>query len=368
MASSLAEQIIPSEMWPYVRRAPISNPPGSIAPGSASGTRSPTSKLVAPQITPDASSGGASSCAAETATRQYLIGFFSPDSSSIESTWAITTPRMSCPTDSSDSTSRPAAVSRRATSVASTGSGSRAYSRSQESGTRMSDLHPERPAEPDVAVHRVPDLGQPVRDHQAALDAEPEGEPAVPVGGDPAGHQDAGVDHAAARDLDPALRPAYPALVTARLGRGAAADVAFHRHVTGRLGEREVVRPEARAQPDAEHRVHEGLDRPAQVGHGQALVHREALDLVEDRAVGGVERVVPVGAARADHVQRHRAGQHGPDLDRRGLGAQHHAGFASRPFRALYEDSVLRVPGRVVRQHVERVEVVPFGLDLGALR
>ncbi len=137
MASSLAEQIIPSEMWPYVLRAPISNPPGSIAPGSASATRSPTAKLVAPQITPDASSGGASSCASETATRQYLIGFFSPVSSSIESTWAITTPRMSCPTDSSDSTSRPAAVSRRATSVASTGSGSRAYSRSQESGTRI---------------------------------------------------------------------------------------------------------------------------------------------------------------------------------------------------------------------------------------
>src|ERR1700756_2179846 len=238
MASSLAEQIIPSEMWPYVVRAPISNPPGSTAPGSASATGSRTAKLVAPQITPDASSGGASSCASDTATRQYLIGFFSPVSSSIESTWAITTPRMSCPTDSSDSTSRPAAVSRRATSVTSTGSGSGAYSRSQESGTRISDLHPERPAEPDVAIHRVPDLGQPVRDHQAALDAEPELEPAVPVRVDAARDQDPRVDHAAARDLDPALRPAYPARVTARLGRGAAADVAFHRHVAGRFGER----------------------------------------------------------------------------------------------------------------------------------
>src|SRR5260370_7901538 len=124
---------------------------------------------------------------------------------------------MSCPTDSSDSTSRPAAVSRRATSVASTGSGSRAYSRSQESGTRISDLHPERPAEPDVAVHRVPDLGQPVRDHQAALDAEPEREPAVPVGVDPAGHQHPGIDHAAPPDPDPALRPAHPPRTPPRL-------------------------------------------------------------------------------------------------------------------------------------------------------
>ena len=37
-------------------------------------------------------------------------------------------------------------------------------------------------------------------------------------------------------------------------------------------------------------------------------------------------------------------------------------------FGALYEDRVLRVPGRVVRQHVERVEVVPLGFDLWSLR
>src|SRR5260370_27982619 len=181
MASSLAEQIIPSEMWPYVLRAPISNPPGSIAPGRASATRSPTAKLVGAQITPDASSGGASSCASETANRQYLIGFSPPVSSSIESPWAIPTPRMSCPTDSSDSTSRPAAVSRRATTVASTGSGSRAYSRSQESRTRLSDLHPERPAEPDVAAHRVPDLRHPLAPQQSPPDAPPQHAPPAPL-------------------------------------------------------------------------------------------------------------------------------------------------------------------------------------------
>src|SRR5580658_5754070 len=185
------------------------------------------------------------------------MGFFSPASSSIESTCAITTPRMSCPTDSCDSTSNPAAVIRRPTSVASTGSGSRAYSRSQESGTRISDLHPERPAEPDVAIHGVPDLGHPVADHQAALDAQPEREPAVPVRVDAARHEHPGVHHAAARDLDPALRLAHPARIPAGLGRGTAADVAFHGYVAGRLGEREVVRAEPGAQPDPEHRVDE---------------------------------------------------------------------------------------------------------------
>src|SRR6185437_6998786 len=276
-------------------------------------------------MTPDASSGGPASWLSDTAIRQYLIGFLSPVSSSTDRTWATTTPRMSWPADSSDSTSRPAAVSRRDTSVASTGSGSGAYSRSQESGTRISDLHPERPAEPHVALYRVPDLGQPVRDHQAALDAEAEREPAVPVGVDAAGHQHPRVDHAAARDLDPALRPANPARVAARLGRGATADVALHRHVARRLGEGEVVGPEPGAQPDAEHRVDERLDRAAQVGHGQALVDGEPLDLVEDRAVGGVERVLPVAPARADHVERQRPGEHGPDLHRRGVGPQHDA-------------------------------------------
>src|ERR1700677_779341 len=228
MASSLPEQIMPRELWLYLLPPPISNPPGSTAPGRASATRSPTAKLTAPQITPDASSAGAASCPSETATRQYLIGFFRPVSSSMRSTWAITTPRMSCPTDSSDSTSNPAAVIRRATSAASTGSDSGAYSRSQESGTRISDLHPERPAEPHVAFHRVPDLGQPVPDHQAALDTEPEREPAVPVRVDAARHQHPRIHHAAARDLDPALRLAHPARLAARFRRGPAADVTFH--------------------------------------------------------------------------------------------------------------------------------------------
>ncbi len=56
---------------------PISNPPGSTAPGSASGTRSPTAKLTAPQITLRSASGP------PVVTRQYLIGFLNPVSSSI---------------------------------------------------------------------------------------------------------------------------------------------------------------------------------------------------------------------------------------------------------------------------------------------
>jgi hypothetical protein len=49
--SSAAEQIMPSETWPYVLRVAIVEPPGRTAPGSANGIRSPGSKFVAPQTT-----------------------------------------------------------------------------------------------------------------------------------------------------------------------------------------------------------------------------------------------------------------------------------------------------------------------------
>src|SRR4029453_14468637 len=42
MPSSASEQIIPSDSLPYVLREPISKPPGSTAPGSATGTTSPS--------------------------------------------------------------------------------------------------------------------------------------------------------------------------------------------------------------------------------------------------------------------------------------------------------------------------------------
>ena len=76
---------------------------------------------------------------------------------------------------------------------------------------RASGLHPERPAEPDVTLQGVPDVGHPVPDHQGPLDAQAEREAAVPVGVDAAGDQHPGVHHAAAGQLDPALRPADPA-------------------------------------------------------------------------------------------------------------------------------------------------------------
>ena len=144
MPSSSTAQIMPSEIRPYFFAAVISKPPGKIAPTVANATRSPAVKLVAPQITPVTVAGSAVSSASLTATRQYLIGFLNSVSSSIVSTWATITPRISWPTCSTASTSRPAAVSRRPTSCASTGAGIGAYSRSQEMGTRIAVRSPSR--------------------------------------------------------------------------------------------------------------------------------------------------------------------------------------------------------------------------------
>src|SRR5580700_220665 len=136
MASSAAEQIMPSDIRPYAFFAPIWKPPGSTAPGGANGTRSPTAKLAAPQIT--------SRSAAPVVTWQYLIGLRNPVSSSTAVTSATTTPLMSWPTAVTDSTSRPAAVSRLATPAAGTDSSTGAYWRSQDSGTSIRPPPPAR--------------------------------------------------------------------------------------------------------------------------------------------------------------------------------------------------------------------------------
>ena len=117
-------------------RAPISKPPGSTAPGAASATLSPAEKLVAPQTTPRLPSLP-SACPSSVAIRQYRIGFLNSASSSTDKTWAMTTPEMSWPTGSTDSTSSLIEVSTRAISAASTEDSIGAYSRSQDSGSFM---------------------------------------------------------------------------------------------------------------------------------------------------------------------------------------------------------------------------------------
>ncbi len=91
---------------------------------------------------------------------------------------------------------------------------------------------------------------------------------------------------------------------------------------------------------------------------GDALGHRQALDLMEHRRVPEVV-VVAVDAPGADDPDRRLALQHGADLDRGGVGAQ------QAP--VLQEEGVLGVAGRVVGREVEGLEVVVVVLDLRTL-
>ena len=139
------------------------------------------------------------------------------------------------------------------------------------------------------------------------------------------------VDHAAAAELDPALGGAGAAGAVRVADGLAAADVADHVHLGGRLGEREEVRPQPGLHVLAEERLDHVVEGALEVGHGEALVDGEQLDLAEDRAVRGVQLVGAVHAAGADHVHRRLAVEQRADLHGRGVRAQHDAGVPRRP-------------------------------------
>ena len=127
---------MPSETCPYVFRAAIPKPPGSTAPGSATTTASPTSKLWAPQTMPRGSGS-------PTSTAHQRIAFpFECSSTSYERTTPTTSgPVTSAPAASTVSTSSPARINPSARRRPVTSSGSAAYSRSQLSGALIGPLH-----------------------------------------------------------------------------------------------------------------------------------------------------------------------------------------------------------------------------------
>src|SRR5829696_4632049 len=365
--SSRAEASMPSETMPRTVRRPISGSAGSLAPGAAQGTTSPGAKLRAPQTT-ERSSPPASM---RTSTRRSASGW-----GSTSSTRAVTIPARSSPTRWMVSISSPAKVSFSARVAA--GTSTSTWVASQESGTRIGSpldwltgglslrslsppdpLHAGQPA--DVVVGQGAHVGQARAEHERALDAGPGGEAGDLVGVVAAGPEHVGVDHARPQQLDPALAAAGAAAVA-----GAAADEAGHVDLGPGLDEREVRRPQPDLAVLAEVGAGEGQQGALHVGHGDAAVDGQDLDLVEHWHVGGVGGVGPVAAAGDDDVDRRRAGLHGSDLHGRGLGAQHQLPRLA-PVRPLDVEAVLHGAGRVVGGHVEGLEVIPVGLDLGPL-
>ncbi len=94
------------------------------------------------------------------------------------------------------------------------------------------------------------------------------------------------------------------------------------------------------------------------------LVDDEPLHLMEHRGV----RLVGIGAEGAagrDDADRRLRRLHGADLDRRGVGAEHHA--LVRAGARIEIEGVVLLPCRMLVRHVERAEIIPVGLDMRPL-
>jgi hypothetical protein len=129
-----------------------------------------------------------------------------------------------------------------------------------------------------------------------------------------------------------------------------------------RLGEREEAGPQPHLGVVAEDGLHEVVERAPEVRHREALVDGEALELHEHGQVRRVELIGAVDAARREHVDRHLAVEHGAHLHGARVRAEHEVRLGR-----VDEERVLHGPRGVVGVEVERVEVEPLALDLGAL-
>src|SRR6185369_5446123 len=113
-----------------------------------------------------------------------------------------------------------------------------------------------------------------------------------------------GVDHPGAQDLDPADSLAERIAGAVREPSAAAAAEAGDVDLDARLREGKEPGPEARLALRAEDRPGELVESALQVGEGDVLADSEPLNLVEHRAMGGVERVRAVAAPRYDDEDR----------------------------------------------------------------
>lgn len=305
---------MPCEVLPYVLRAAIAKSPGSTAPGRTTTTLSPTEKFRAPQTI---SCGSPVPLAVPTSTVQKRMGFLKPSSSSMVRTLPTTRGplRPTSPSCSTASTSRPADTSRACTSRPVSVAGE--VDVLPQPGKR--DAH--QISIPNGRVNRTSDSTMSRmsstwwRNISIRSMPNPKANPLYFSGSTPQATSTFGLTMPQPPSLDPALAAAGAAGPVGVADGRAAADVAEHVHLGGRLGEGEVVRPQPGLHVRAEERLDHVVEGALEVGHGEALVHGEQLDLVEDRGVRGVQLVRAVDPPRADHVHGRLAVEQGAGLD-----------------------------------------------------
>ena len=130
------------------------------------------------------------------------------------------------------------------------------------------------------------------------------------------------------------------------------------------------VREEVRTEPDLgvgrEQLFEEEFDRAFEVGHGDVLVHVQSFDLMERRAVRGVGIIAAEDAARHHDADRRLLLEHRADLHRRGV-RPHDVTSEFRVRRQIDVQRVLNVARGMIGRRVQRVETMPFVLDLRAV-
>src|SRR6185295_4052104 len=109
--------------------------------------------------------------------------------------------------------------------------------------------------------------------------------------------QDRRVDHARAEDLQPAGILADPAALPA-------AEEALDVELDARLSKGEVARPEAHTRALAIQSLSERCQRALQIGKGDVLAHRQALDLMEHHLRARGHLLIAIDLARQDHPHR----------------------------------------------------------------
>src|SRR6185503_9351882 len=108
------------------------------------------------------------------------------------------------------------------------------------------------------------------------------------------------------------------------------------------------------------------VERALEVAEGDVCVDTEPFDLMEDRRVRGVLRVVAVDLAGDDDAYWRRLLLHGAHLHGRRVSAQKKSVAERTALLVGDDEGVLRVARGMARREVHRLEVVEVGFDFGA--
>src|SRR5579862_2852264 len=225
------------------------------------------------------------------------------------STSPITNLSYFSPNRSMLSTSRPTIVSFPASSSGGIPTG--VYFLSQLREINISELL----QEPDVVIEQQSNIVDAVAEHSNALDPHAESIAAVTLFFIPNEIIDIGIDHAAAKDFEPAGLLAYPASF-------AFAKETCNIHLRARLGKREITGTETIFQIRTIELFCKGDKRSFQFAKCYAAIDVQTFDLMEQTVTARAYRLVAINASGDNHPHGRFLFFHDTNLYRRGVRSQ----------------------------------------------